>query len=240
MGSPPVDGGRHRQHEPDIGAPRTIMFTTSLPDRDTDRLSVRVPTPREPLDPPTVAIRHVVVPPDPGYDPYWDGVAVQDTGFERRTPPARGGRWGVVLGALVVTGCAAYIAVVGIGGLRAGAVAPASTALAGPQVSATFPASAVPPAPAAPATTKPAAAVPRRTPVARTTAPVTTAPAAATVAPTTAQAAPVPAPVRQAEVDDGTPQLADPPADAAPAPTPKSGPRAQTGPTATPPSPSAR
>ena len=240
MGSPPVDGGRHRQHEPDIGAPRTIMFTASLPDRDTDQLTVRVPAPRAPLDAPTDAIRHVVVPPQPSYDPYWDGEVVQDTGYERRTPPARGGRWGVALGALVVTGCAVYIAVVGIAGLRGTAVAPTSTALTAPPASATFPASAVAPAPASAAAPTSKVAVPRRTTAAKTATPVTSAPAAVTVAPTSKQAAPEEEPVRGAALDDGTPRLADPPADPATTPTPQAGPRAQTAPAAPPPSPSAR
>jgi hypothetical protein len=238
MGSPPVDGGRHRQLEPDIGAPRTIMFSTSLPDRDIDHLTVCIPAPRPPLDSPTDAIRHVVVPPEPSYDPYWDGDVVHDRAYEQRTPPTRGGRWGVVLGALVVTGCAAYIAVVGISGLRGGAVAPASTTLAAPQVSATFPASAVPPATAATPTPTARAAIPRRTPVARSAAPVTTTPPAVTVAPSSKPALQAEEPVRQAEVDDGTPQLADPPPDQSASPAPKAGSRAQTGPTATPPSPS--
>jgi hypothetical protein len=236
MGSPPVDGGRHRQHEPDIGAPRTMMFTTRLPDRDIDQLTVRVPAPRAALDPPTEVIRHVVVPPEPSYDPfddlYWDGDVVQDRGQAQRTPPPRGGRWGVVLGALVVTGCAAYIAVVGIGGLRGAAVAPTSAALTAAPPTATFPASAVAPAPAS---TSPVAA-PRRTPVARSSAPVTRTPAAATVAPTPSLATQDPEPVRSAAAEDGAPRLADPPAEPEAAPTPQAGPRAQTGPTATPPS----
>lgn len=238
MGSPPVDGGRHRQHEPDIGAPRTIMFTASLPDRGTDQLTVRIPAPRASLDAPTDAIRHVVVPPEPSYDPYWDGEVAQDTGYERRTPPTRGGRWGVALGALVVTGCAVYIAVVGIAGLRGTAVAPTSTALTAPAASATFPASAVAPASAAAPTSK--VAVPRKTTAAKTATPVTSAPAAVTVAPTSKQAAPVDEPVRGAEVDDGTPQLADPPADPATSPTPQAGPRPQTAPAAPPPNTSDR
>jgi len=247
MGSPPVDGGRHRLHEPDIGAPRTIMFATSLPDRDIDQLTVRVPAPRAPLDAPTETIRHVVVPPQPSYDPYdatyWDGDVVQDTGYIQRIPPARGGRWGVVLGALVVTGCAAYIAVVGIGGLRS-AAAPASTVLTGPAVSATFPASAVPPAAAEAAVPTSLVAILRRTPSAKPAAPVTTTPAAATVAPTSEQAAEqatqAAAPGKPAAADEGAPRLADPPADPAASPSPEAGPRAQTGPAATPPSTSAR
>ncbi len=218
MGSPPFDGGRHRQHEPDIGAPRTIMFIASLPDRDTDQLTVRVPAPRAPLDAPTDAIRHVVVPPQPSYDPYWDGEVVQDTGYERRTPPARGGRWGVALGALVVTGCAVYIAVVGIAGLRGTAVAPTSTALTAPAVPATFPASAVAPAAAAPTSR---VATPRRTTAAQRSAPVTTTavpPVAVTTPPTIGPTTgPTPGSgaqeksVQGTELDDGSPQLADPP-----------------------------
>jgi len=246
MGSPPVDGGRHRLHEPDIGAPRTIMFATSLPDRDIDQLTVRIPTPRAPLDPPTEAIRHVVVPPQPSYDPYdgtyWDGDVVQDTGYAQRPPPARGGRWGVVLGALVVTGCAAYIAVVGIGGIRSGAAAPASTALTAPEVSATFPASAVPPAVAAEAAVPTSlVAILRRTPAARPVAPVTTTavpPTAVAAVPTTG---PSPGPVAQersvqgTELDDGSPQLADPPREPA-AQGSGTSPRPRTGSVPTPPS----
>ncbi|MGI5125205.1 hypothetical protein ACQEVB_00180 [Pseudonocardia sp. CA-107938] len=225
MGSPPDDGGRHRMHEPDIGAPRTISFPT-------DPATVHIPAQRAALDPPTEVIRHVVVPPDPGYDPYdWDGLVEQETRYAQRpAPPVRGSRWGVALGALVVTACAGYIAVAGIGGLRGHAVGPATSAAVGPAVTATFPASAIPPATETPV---PTSAAPVKRSVRATTPPVQT-----TVPATTQAPRPVEPSARadvQANTDDGTPQLADAPPSPTSAPAPDRGPQTRTGPTPPPP-----
>ncbi|MDN5859291.1 MAG: hypothetical protein L0H84_11785 [Pseudonocardia sp.] len=91
-------------------------------------------------DPPTVVIRHVVMPPlerDPRHEPAhgsWTDL--------------RSSRWGFVLGGAVVTVCTVYIAVVGLGAQSREPASLASSALTG-RPALTFSVSAVPPAAAA-------------------------------------------------------------------------------------------
>lgn len=161
MGSPSDDRARHRLF-PHSGAgsdgaaaPEHVVFTTSLPDAYGDldaeplELVLDIPTPRppvdeptawpllgSPVDAPTVAIRHVVMPPpvddDALYDHYYEPPA-----------PAPGARWGFVLGGAVVVVCTVYIAVAGLGLLNPGS--PASSALTTPRPTTTFSVPAVPP-----------------------------------------------------------------------------------------------
>ncbi|MDN5860939.1 MAG: hypothetical protein L0H84_20230 [Pseudonocardia sp.] len=152
MSSPADDRGRHRRRPTD------------------DDLGT---------DPPTVVIRHVVMPPPE-----------RDTRLE----PAHGSwtdlrssRWGFVLGGAVVTVCTVYIAVVGLGAQSREPASLASSALTGsPTVS--FPSTAVLPptvavrAPAVVATPTRAAAPTSRRTVAPTAASVIVSRVLATIA----------------------------------------------------------
>lgn len=152
MGSPSDDRARHR-HSHGAGAPQHVVFTTSLPEAYGDldaeplELVLDIPAPRaagdeptawiSPVDAPTVAIRHVVMPP-----PFDD-----DAVYEQYDEPVRhapGARWGFVLGGAVVAVCTAYIAVAGLGALNPGS--PTNSALTAPRPTTTSSAPAVPPA----------------------------------------------------------------------------------------------
>ena len=162
MGSPYDDRGRHGQHSGDgAAATRQVVFTTSLPDAYGDlaadplEMVLDVPAPRtpddeptawplldSPVDAPTAAIRHVVMPPPLDDDAFYEPIYQSAT----RT---HGARWGFVLGGAVVAVCTAYIAVAGVGALNREPGSSANAALTGPPPAVTFSASAVPPAPAA-------------------------------------------------------------------------------------------
>lgn len=129
MGSPP--GGRHRLHgyiDTDTGP---VELVAAIP---APRAALESPA-QWPLDPPTAAIRHVVMPP-PYWDEFGDGAVYEPA--QEPIPDTWIGRWGFVLGGAVVAVCAAYIVVAGVGGLRNDPAGPANTALTGSRPTATF------------------------------------------------------------------------------------------------------